>query len=174
MKKNQSRISKKPPISGGKTQRKSGKRRVGFSPPSSATRRRLKEAAADQEREALLKEKVLFIERHGSAEFRLHLSNVMTALAKMVGARRAGKKPSFEPGSDSSDYELFLIAEAIRQSREMAPARATSYLRFIARLLPASRPARGAILKAIAAPARRRDELLDLIQVGAFHVVAGC
>jgi hypothetical protein len=92
----------------------------------------------------------------------------------MVSKRRAGKRPRFEPGLDSSDHELFLVAEAIRHSREMAPARGISYLRFVAHLLPASGPARAALLKATAAPAKRRDALFDLIQIGAFSAVGNC
>ena len=165
MKKNQSRIRKNPPTSGGKTQRKKAncsRARL----PYSATRRRLKNAAADQEREEQLQEKVRFIEQHGSAEFRLYLSDVITALAKMVGGRRAG-----DNGNLDEEHELFLTAEVIRQSRSMARRRATSYLRFFARLLPASRPARAAMLKAIAAPQKKRDAMLELIQVGGFRCV---
>jgi hypothetical protein len=56
----------------------------------------------------------------------------------------------------------------------MAPARGISYLRFVAHLLPASGPARAALLKATAAPAKRRDALFDLIQIGAFSAVGNC
>src|SRR6478672_7893445 len=81
--KNQSQIGKKPLTKGENAQRKKARRHKAKL-PFSATRRRLKDAAADQEREAKLREMILFIERRGSAEFRLHLSNVITALAKMV------------------------------------------------------------------------------------------
>jgi hypothetical protein len=114
-----------------------------------------------------MKEKLLFIERNGSAEFRLYLSNVLTALAKMVGSAMA---PASATGSDNiaAEHELFLIGEVIRQSRAMDARRGLSYLRYFAQLLPASRPARSALFRAVKASKRQRSVLLDLIQLGGY------
>ena len=118
------------------------------------------------EREEKLNEKVRFIERHGSAVFRLYLSDVITALANMVSS---GHAANWEVSY--SERELFLIAHTIRLSRAMAPGRATSYLRSFAQSLPTFWPARLAILKAIDAPKKTRDAMLDLIQIGGFRCV---
>lgn len=165
--KNQSQIKKNRLTRGGKAQRKSGKKRAAFSLPKSATRRPLKQAADEEERKELLLQKVAFIERNGTAEQKLSISILFKAMVGRIRERKLGNTEG------SQDYEFFLISEVIRHSRTLYDQQSSLYLlRCFARSLPSSHPARKALTKAIATSSpRKRDELLDLIQVGAFSAL---
>ena len=62
---------------------------------------------------------------------------------------------------------LDCIAEVIRHSRTMASGRATSFLSAFASLLGLANPAGVAIKRALGS--KKRDALLDLIQVGDYR-----
>ena len=159
-------VRKNRPTSEGNAQRKSSEIQAHFPLPASATRRRLAAAAFDEERGLILKEKVAFIEQHGSPAQRLSLSTVIAALAALVkGRKAAGAKRS------STEEELFFIAEIIRFARTLETTDANIVLTVAARSL-SNVSAQRALLKAVVLRAgAKRDAMLDFIQIGDFSGV---